>query len=95
MSKVRLRSEQIFGVIPTQASACASADLAVVTNLDSFFKKKKRQTCKEQIFIQITEDSYYVLEDLNKHDDDDEDTILFRAGHLDMFCLVSRLDEFV
>lgn len=41
MSKVRLRSEQIFGVIPTQASACASADLAVVTNLDSFFKKKK------------------------------------------------------
>lgn len=33
MSKVRLRSEQVLGVIPaSQAADCASADLAVVMN---------------------------------------------------------------
>lgn len=50
----------------------------------------------EQSFsVQVTEDSYYILEDLHKHADNDRDTVLFRAGHLDVFCLVSRLDKFV
>lgn len=43
----------------------------------------------------MTEGSYYILEDLHKRAEDDKDTVLFMAGHLDMFCLVSRLDEFV
>lgn len=45
--------------------------------------------------VQMTEDSYYILEDLHKHAEDDKDTPLFTADHLDMFCLVSRLDEVV
>lgn len=43
----------------------------------------------------MAEDSYYILEDLHMHAEADRDTVLFMAGHLDMFCLVSRLDEFV
>lgn len=45
--------------------------------------------------VQMTEDSYYILENLHKYADDDRDTVLFMAGHLDMFCLLSRLDAFV
>lgn len=33
--------------------------------------------------IQMTEDSYYILEDLHKHAQDDRDAVLFMAGHLD------------
>lgn len=43
----------------------------------------------------MTEDSYYILEDLHKRAEDDKDTPLYMADYLDMFCLVSQVDEFV
>lgn len=38
---------------------------------------------------------YYILESLHKRLMVDEDTVLFVAGRIDMFHLLSRMDEFV
>lgn len=60
------------------------------------FSRKDDYQCRvSQQSVQITEDSYYILEDLHKHAEVDWDTVLFVAGHSDMFCLLFRLDEFV